>query len=44
MKKIIFAIVAVLGVLVFFWRDVLFFIIVNFVRPDYQIGPNQEIV
>src|SRR6056300_1726947 len=43
MKKIIFAIVAVLGVLAFFWRDILFFIIVTFVRPDYQIGPNQEI-
>ena len=43
MKKIIFAIVAVLGVLAFFWRDILFFIIVTFIRPDYQIGPNQEI-
>ena len=43
MKKIIFATVAVLGVLAFFWRDILFFIIVTFVRPDYQISPNQEI-
>ena len=44
MKKILIVTLALLGIGLIFWKDVLFWLLVQTAAPKDNIGPNQEIV
>ena len=44
MKKILIVILALLGLGLIFWKDVLFWLLVQTAAPKDNVGPNQEIV
>ena len=44
MKKILIVTVALLGLGLIFWKDVLFWLLVQTAAPKDNVGPNQEIV
>ena len=44
MKKILIVTLALLGLGLIFWKDVLFWLLVQTAAPKDNVGPNQEIV
>ena len=44
MKKILIVTLALLGLGLIFWKDVLFWLLVQTAAPKDNVGPNQEII